>query len=263
VESFKNPSIIDNGDVNITMKKYNIIFASTIRDTEKYIKKGLDNINRCGQKFNDYALVIYENDSKDNTRSILQENKKDNYYYIFEDNVKQPLRTVRIANGRNKILDKVKELNKERYYDYLVLLDLDDINDSGKFVDSIESCFKYTEWDILTANQSSWYYDLWALRKKDDMEYDCWEKVRENPNVPDAEQQYVNSKFKNYPSSGLLEVDSAFGGAAIYKMSSIPDECRYEGSSSSGFETCEHVSFNTCLKRHGKSIYINTDFLTS
>jgi glycosyltransferase involved in cell wall biosynthesis len=246
------------------MKQSNIIFAGTVRNNETFLKDVLNHVDRCGQKFNDYAVVIYENDSKDKTRQILKEHKKDNYHYIFEDNVSAHQRTVRISNGRNKILDKARELNKEGYYHYLVMMDFDDINHSGRFVDTIESCFTYQNWDVLTANQSKWYYDLWALRKKGDMEYDCWQKARENSHEPDAENKYVHSKFRNYPiQEELLDVDSAFGGAAIYKISSIPEECRYEGSYSDGTERCEHVPFHECLKRNGKQIFINTKFLTS
>jgi hypothetical protein len=262
-EGFQTQTEKQSKDINAIMKGSNIIFASTIRNSGNYLKKALDDIDKCGNKFKSYALIIYENDSIDSTRNILQDNKKDNYHYLLEDDVKESRRTVRISNGRNKILDKVKEINRDDSYDYLVLLDLDDINHSGMFATSIDTCFKYDNWDVLTANQSTWYYDLWALRKKDDMEYDCWEKVRENTNIPDAEHVYVHSKFRNYPQGGLLEVDSAFGGAAIFKIRSIPDSCRYNGITSSGFETCEHVAFNRCLKEHGKSIYINTEFITS
>ena len=257
------------------MKKYNVIFSGTIRNVEKYIKKGLSDIDLCGQKFNDYAVILYENDSSDNTRSILQDLKKDNYHYIFEDGVKEKLRTKRLANGRNKVLDKMREINQNGYYDYLIILDMDDVNESGTFVDSIETCFEHENWDVLTGNQSGIYYDLWALRKKDDMEYDCWEKVRQHTHPglrfssktyydAFARDKYVYSKLKNYPQTReLLEVDSAFGGAGIYKIQSIPKGCRYVGNHANGKEKCEHVEFNECIKKNGGAIFINTRFLTS
>jgi len=243
------------------MKESSIIFTGTIRSVEKHIKKQLENIERCGQKFRSYAVILYENDSNDSTRKILEDNKKDNYYYIFEDNIREPSRTVRISNGRNKILDKVREINEDGSYDYMLMIDLDEVNQSGKFADTVESCFTYENWDMLSANQKGLYYDLWALRKEGDMEYDCWEKVRENSNNPEARDIYVDSKHKHYEPGELLEVSSAFGGAAIYKLDSIPEHCRYNGISSSGFETCEHVAFHTCLKESGKKMYINTSFL--
>jgi hypothetical protein len=246
------------------MKKYNVIFAGTIRNVEKYIEKGLFDIDQCGKKFNDYAVILYENDSNDKTRSILEQHKKENYHYIFEDNVSEPLRTKRLANGRNKILEKMQKINKDKYYHYFIMLDMDDVNQSGTFVNSIETCFEYENWDVLTGNQSQKYYDLWALRKKNDMDYDCWEKVKNHFFKIYAKYKYVDSKFKNYPrQEGLLEVDSAFGGAAIYKIESIPSQCKYVGTHANGNEKCEHVEFNECIKKNGGAIFINSAFLTS
>ena len=263
-ESFDDiqPSIISLSQSK--MKQYNVIFGATIRNVEPYIINGLKNIDLCGSKFNNYSVVIYENDSTDNTRKLLNDNKKDNYHYIFEDNVTENRRTMRLENGRNKILNKVRELNINNEYQYMIILDLDDINNSGMFVNSIESCFNYDEntWDVLTGNQTNMYYDLWALRKKDDMEYDCWEKVRENGHTNESIHTFVQSKYKRYQPGQLLEVDSSFGGIAIYKLSSIPNSCNYIGSLPDGNETCEHVLFNKCIKSNGGKIYINTDFYT-
>jgi hypothetical protein len=239
------------------MKNYNVIFAGTIRNVEKYIEKGLFDIDLCGKKFNDYAVILYENDSKDKTRSILEKHKKNNYYYIFEDNITEPLRTKRLTNGRNKILDKMREINKDQYYDYLIVLDMDDINHSGSFVDSIETNFDHKNWDVLTGNQTNRYYDIWALRKKNDIDYDYLQKIREDKLSSWLDWwcwfKYVTLKGKGKynRNEGLLEVDSAFGGAAIYKIKSIPSHCKYVGTHPDGHEKCEHVEFNECIKKNG------------
>ena len=73
---------------------------------------------------------------------------------------------------------------------------------------------------------------------------------------------WMYSKFKKYEPNELLEVDSAFSGIAIYKLASIPSYCNYVGKYPDGHEYCEHVEFNRCIKKSGKSIYINTSFLT-
>ena len=80
------------------MKDSTVVFGATVRNVEKYLKKNLDHIHNCGKKFKDYALVIYENDSNDNTKKILEDNKNDNYYYIF-DSTNESLRSKRIAYG--------------------------------------------------------------------------------------------------------------------------------------------------------------------
>ena len=262
------PTKFNKEEILTKMKKYSVIFGGTVRNSEQFIKQNLENINKCGSLFKNYSVVIYENDSSDNTRQILNDNKKNNYYYIFEDNIKESSRTKRLANGRNKVLNKIRELNKDKNYEYMIILDLDDINSYGKFVNTIYTCFLYDDWDVLTGNQSGNYYDIYALRKKNDVEYDCMKEVYNDMNktsisYTDAYNKWAVSKMKNYEQGKLLEVDSAFGGIAIYKLSSIPDTCEYKGNYDDGSDICEHVPFHKCLKDNGKKIYINTSFITN
>lgn len=253
-----------NKDPKTVMKSCNVIFAGTVRNVGPYLKKALHDIELCAQHFNDYAVVLYENDSEDDTRAIMLKYKKENYHYLLEDGVTEPTRTKRIAHGRNQIMEKIRKINRAGHYDYMIMLDLDDVNHSGMFVDTIATCFQYKDWDVLTANQTGTYYDLWALRKKGDMDHDCWMDVFQHPDDPDAVQKYVTSQLKHYPQQEqLLEVESAFGGAAVYRLASIPSRCAYVGSYEDGTQKCEHVEFNECIKRAGGRIYINTRFLTS
>lgn len=258
-------------DSNNIMKEYNIIIGGTCRNVETYIENIIIHIDKCGEKFKSYHFIVYENDSTDKTREILLQHKKINYTYIFEDNITEPLRTKRLANGRNKILDLARELNKNNDYEYLLLLDLDDVNRNGTFSTTIEKCFDEKinpeSWAVQTANQKGNYYDLWALRKKDDMEYDCWKTVNENLDDPNVIEKYVSSKIKSYYNETdeieLLPVDSAFGGSAIYNLNKIPLECKYVGHylSNENIEKCEHVELNECIKNNGGNLYINTQFL--
>jgi hypothetical protein len=235
------------------MKEYNVIFVGICRNVGNYIESNLQNIEKCAKKFNSFCVVIYENDSSDNTRELLQKNKKKNYHYIFEDNITEPRRTKRIERGRNKVLEKARELNKNNTYQFLVVLDLDEVNTKGEFVETIDTCFMKDDWDVLTANQQGIYYDLWALRNKD-LQYDCWKEIN------DKQPECCHYKIRYEPSQ-FIEADSAFGGAAIYKLTSIPESCKYNGEHSNGMEKCEHVDFNKCIRDNGGKIYINTSFI--
>lgn len=235
------------------MKKYNVIFAGTCRNVKSYIKKILGHIDNCGKKFNSYYLIVYENDSTDKTREILEKNKKSNYFYIFEDNIKEDRRTVRLERGRNLILDKVKELNKDNYYQYLIIIDLDNVNRNGTFVKTIDNCFDNEDWDVICANQKQRYYDTYALRYND-LTYDCGAK---RP----AHGKKCEKIMIKFPPNKRIDVDSAFGGIAIYKLSSIPNHCKYNGKYDDGDEKCEHVDFNKCIKDSRKKIVIDTNFI--
>ena len=155
-----------NNELKNKMKQYNVIFAGCCRSVEPFIKNILEHIEECGKKFNNYSVIIYENDSTDKTRQILNENKRDNYYYILENNILEPKRTKRLERARNIILNKAREINKNKYYQYLILLDMDEANDKGTFVKTIDNCFLTDDWDVMTSNQNGRYYDLWALRNK-------------------------------------------------------------------------------------------------
>ena len=250
------------------MKQYNVIFAGTCRNVEPHIGKILDCIDRCGQKFKSYQVVVYENDSTDRTRKIMTEHKKSNYHYLLEDGITEPRRTVRLQNARNQIMDKVRELNVNGEYEYLILLDLDDVNKQCQFVSSMDSNFIHAtdSWDVMTANQrDDIYYDIWALRKKNVLEYDFWKQ--EALANDESSKQEIMDKLKpvwnrQFITDTLTEVDSAFGGAAIYKLSAIPDECKYVGMHEDvDREKCEHVEFNRCIQKNGGKLFINRDFV--
>jgi hypothetical protein len=265
-EYFTEQETIENQATD-KMKQYNVIFGGIVKDVEPYIENALKNIDKCGSKFKSYSVVIYENDSTDNTRKILLENKKDNYHYFLEDGITEPHRTIRLASCRNKLIEKVKEINKNGEYTYLILLDMDDRNSSGTFVKSIETCFKYNtdEWDVLTCNQKIMYYDTWPLRKKDTIDYDCWGEYFKTSSEDKKKEIKKNINNTVFEKNGLLEVDSAFGGIAIYKIKSLHN-CKYVGEYKNneypehGNQKCEHVDFHKCIKENGGKLFINTEF---
>lgn len=243
----------DSKQVLLKMKKYSVVFGGTCRNNEKHIGQILDNIEKCGKKFKDFKVVIYENDSKDKTRDILLSKKKDNYIYILENDIKESRRTKRLEIGRNKILDTIRTINTEFQYQYFINMDLDDVNYDGNFIETIETCFieDVDKWDALFANQKKDYYDIWALRKEKFFNEDYALSEQSNKILDDR---------PNLPEGKFISVNSAFGGISIYKLSSIPTQCNYVGSYPSEHEKCEHVEFNECIKNNGGKLYINTSF---
>jgi len=241
-----------------------IIIAGCCINVERYIKKNLFIMDEIGKQFKDYKIIIYENDSTDNTRKILMENKKEHYEYIFEDGVNIPNRTMRIAHCRNKLLEKI-----DTSYDYLLMLDLDDVLYSGKLIDTIKTCFYYKieQWDAMFANCSKTYYDIFALRKKKYLTSCCWNDANllKSKGTPHkiAYELCINKFIIHYPPEHeLISVLSAFGGAGLYKMKSIIG-CKYDGYEKNHItgEICEHVTFNQALIHKGCKLYINPKML--
>jgi hypothetical protein len=58
------------------------------------------------------------------------------------------------------------------------------------------------------------------------------------------------------PTENWIEVDSAFGGLAIYKSYTLL-EARYAGKSESGDVICEHVPLHDNIRSQGYRIFIN------
>jgi hypothetical protein len=201
---------------------------------------------------------------------ILNNNKKENYHYIFEDNVQEPSRTKRLARGRNLIIQEMREENKRRPMQYLIMLDLDDVNTNGFFVDTIDTCFEYdpATWDVLCANQRTYYYDLWALRKPGLIDGDVWKDKEYKPDRSDFPH------FKIPYQDGLVSVESAFGGIAVYRIAAIPSTAKYIGNYNPNIpygkcffwfmkqfhEKCEHVEFNEEIFESGGRLFINSRF---
>jgi hypothetical protein len=79
--------------------------------------------------------------------------------------------------------------------------------------------------------------------------------------IPDENiKKYVYPNI-NFGNKLLIPVKSAFGGTALYKLSSIPSYCKYNGTHPTGEEKCEHVDFHKCIGNAGGKIYINTKFI--
>ncbi len=251
------------------MNESKIIIIGAMRNNEVYLNNVLNNIISIGKLFKDYKVIIYENDSMDNTKNMLKRyvNENNKIEVRSESNLdkKYKYRTERLAYIRNKLLNYV--LEKYRNYDYLLNMDMDDVNSTTDIVDTFHNIFTYNNeiWDIQTIHQRKSYYDIWAYRKTGLIEYDCWYRIRkEVAHGMPYEVSYENNvtKFqKPYTLiNGLIPVISAFGGAAIYKIPKLLEarsDAKYIGLNKYG-EICEHVSFHETLKNnYNAKIFIN------
>jgi hypothetical protein len=219
--------------------------------------------------------VIYENDSEDHTAKILEYFKRTHpsFDYISEHGVDRQFhhRPERIAHGRNRLLEYIRQ--SQTTYDYMIMIDLDSVLELYHN-DQLKELFKHdvNTWDVLTANCVGRYYDIWALRfdysvwdseihgslwKSGAVDYDCWVKVR----FLGDKKKYIADNQIQIPADGpLIPVNSAFGGFGIYKMSSI-QECMYSANVAQTV-TCEHVEFHRQLKeRNGARIFICPSFI--
>jgi hypothetical protein len=183
------------------------------------------------------------------------------------------LGTRRIAHCRNHLLELARADIPS--FDYYLVVDVDCASSSRFTVDSFLSNFIYplSSWAIMTASQTDFYYDLWALRSWPTMSFDFIERARQSSLIFRAWQsacdRLISMHTKGIPRHHpLIDVESAFGGAAIYNAQYLSDECVYNGWMDHGLwffrQQCEHVSFNQCVRQKagGGKVFINPRFQT-
>jgi glycosyltransferase involved in cell wall biosynthesis len=107
----------------------NILICGVVKNASKYLEKSIKLCIKTGELFKNCKIIIYENNSTDNTKNILQEHiDNPNFKIIMEDipneDIKKhskvwaytqitgsdhPCRMEQIANARNKVVSECKK----------------------------------------------------------------------------------------------------------------------------------------------------------
>lgn len=245
-----------------------ILVVGLLCNAEKSIINEITRFKNSLSDFNEISFYLVESDSYDSTTSKLNflKSNNNNFDFISLGELKKimPERIERLTYCRNKYLDYINK--NEIKYDYVIVADFDNINNKLN-KKSINSCWvNGNNWDCCTANQSKLYYDIYALRLKGFCESDIWKDAIKLSNIFGeyyAFHMYSLSKMlKINRNSGLIEVESAFGGLAIYNTDCLID-IKYDYKNSNGDIICEHVILNQQIKKKGCRIVINTNLINS
>lgn len=228
------------------VKFESVVIVGTAKNIGSYVPKITKKIEDVLTLFKRGHVILYENDSTDDTLQLLQ---KWGRAKILSEKGITGKRTHVLAHARNVLLEEALQLDTE----YIIVMDLDDVNLNLTKESVLTSLHNpETDWAVMGANQEWNYYDLWALRTFDDWTpCDIWN---------DAGCKIVK---KNIPTRDpLLHVKSCFGGFAVYKTKYLHG-CTYDGILNETGEKCEHVSLNTCITDKGGKIYINPKMINS
>lgn len=242
-------------------KNEKIIICGVCKNVAPALANMMQKIESLGKSFKDYRVIIYENNSTDNTAEILKNWKRKNSKVIlFSENLSSqeahnrtrahalrdqaPNRMEMIAYGRNKTLERAldPEFND---FNFIIMTDMD--FSTGWDIKGVLSCFHINaEWDCMTANgidHSGNYYDRYTYR--DERFILGAELIGE-----EFWQEYYRTPFKIEPNSGLRKVIAAFGGIAVYKKEAIKN-CRSSGYVTQDLEKLmDHLINNVMPKNH-------------
>ncbi len=239
-----------------TLASSSIIVCGIARDCGRNLKKNIKVIDMLCNLAKEYQVIIFENDSTDNTKQVLKDWKdnRPNVYVSLNDfnqltipkkekGLKiNPLfscsRIEKMAKYRNFYLDYIEQNNIVG--DYVVVLDLD-VNKI--FINGLIQSFSFiNDWDAITANGYSRAFSSRFRRRYHDT-YALIEQGKAT--IPKKEEDIVGDQYrlaKLVPGMPLIPVLSAFGGLTIYRREAI-NGCRY-GVLKNNDETIE------CLTEH-------------
>lgn len=241
-----------------------VLVVGTVRNCAERVGA---QIARMGAALGGFARVqwlLIESDSTDASVSRLQElaGRDGDFSYISLGALRErmPLRTERIAYCRNAYLDQIRTNERYAAVEFVVVADFDDVN-SLLTGEAVASCWRRDDWHVCAANQRGHYYDIWALRHADWSPNDCWEQyrflTRHGLSHARAWSACVRARMLHIsPEAQWIEVDSAFGGLAIYRKAAL-QHGQYVGSDAQGGECCEHVALHHELRAQGCRIFIN------
>ncbi len=235
------------------IKELRVAICGLARDIERQLPRLRYRIEKLGECFADYRVVLVENDSEDETCALLSEwAAGDDRVHVSSERigarrwgqVRDQGRTRAMAEYRNRYLDQVA--SNCAHFDVVVVLDTDSF--AGFSLEGIAHSFAQSGWDCMTSNgllvpphgappAEHFFFDSFPFR----------EPGQQGPGDADK----INTlEFRR--GQALVRLDSAFGGLAIYQMKGILSGARYSG------EDCEHVCFHQALAEKGAGrLYLN------
>lgn len=218
------------------MNKINetVLICGIVKNCARNLNLNLNHAIKTGEIFKDYRIIIYENNSTDNTKIILNNFKSNSKFIIKSEDIdlknktnfelwaytkitgsNHPCRIELISNARNKVIDVINNSDFNDF-SYVIWIDMDsngwDINGI------INSLLNKQAWDVVYANNPQKYYDIYALR---DARH-CF-----GPEIIGELFWNQLPNFKINPNNNLIPVYSAFGGLGIYKKEIFKDNRFY------------------------------------
>lgn len=198
--------------------------CGTVRNCEPFLNKIFENMELIGSLFDDYIIILYYDESTDDTLNIMKRYQEINSKFLFYVNqgTLLPYRTFRLALGRNFCMDAIR-LNYSNY-EYFIMMDCDDRCAKNINLNIIKLYLFRDDWDCLSFMHPDGYYDSWALSIYPYIA-SCFIYNKGTTSAVDK----INRIAKKIRKNSLIKCSSAFNGLAIYRTNKFIN-CRYNGS---------------------------------
>jgi hypothetical protein len=249
-------------------KHSTLIIGGLLRDVGDIIPIIQHKIYQITPLFQDYKIVLMENDSSDNTRALLMNwHDQDDHVIVYGCGVNQRdpcemkftmksdsfdrgvYRMKKMVHLRNTLLNYIKTLQG----DYVLMWDLDGM--SIVFPEGVCSAVDRFDRDstlsAVCANGFRYRTFLPAY-------FDCYAHIDINDKpVADNSLSHLSNdivKIFTYShhtvSDPPLQVDSCFGGCTLYRHAHLlPEKVQYDSFDEKGNIYCEHTGLCKTLKK--------------
>lgn len=242
-----------------------MLVVGTVRNCSKTLRKVLRTLQRellaVGR---DPEFFLVESDSDDSTVDQLKElsSTQANFRFVSLGNLKVslPERIPRIAFCRNVYLEELERLNHaEDKFNHLVVADFDEVNSKIQFPQN--SNWLFSDQSVFCANQFGRYYDIFALRAsgwvEEDYRLTIQKHLSDGARPLHAYLQAVAQKQVHIqPGNKPFEVQSAFGGLAIYPTKVLAGLRYAPQTLEELLHECEHVSLSKSIWSKGTKVMI-------
>lgn len=237
-----------------------IIIASLVRDVEKNIPQIIEKVESLGKYFENYIVLIVENDSEDHTRQLLFKWREANpRVQILGCGVNNPEtcklpktpktighqvnlpRLKKMATLRNIYLDYIRDYLDPQDWPYTAIWDLDSLSvvyEDG-FLHSLGAISKNQDVGVVCANgiyqwgAFTYFYDALAYLEKGEV-FHIDDHMAHN--IRHGVMESIGERGDDFH-----EVDSCFSGFAIYKT---PELVKSKYDLPEEQMLCEHVALH-------------------
>lgn len=252
----------------VLLSQSSVLFVGLARNCALKVGRSIEKMLELGQLWARADYLIITNDNSDDTELAITATRlreMGGKLHVLDGLAEKiSSRTERLAYARNEGLRAMWAM--EQVPQYLIMMDMDGVNDElitgDAFLAAIASA--PDNWAGLFANQTTHYYDIYALRKRGWCTINIgwlelwaqllpWRWIAKT--VVGARQVSIP---RHAPS---IEVESAFGGFGLYKTKYL-DDCHYCGTKFRR-DICEHVAFHRSVCKKGIKLYILPSLLNS
>lgn len=234
-----------------------VILTCISRDDYYGLSVNRFQLEELGRAFKDYRIIITENDSSNAYRKTLEDWARSNSKVKIISktfNLKKRPHLGFLGRMRNYYID---EIRKEEYADFerVIIFDMD-VSHRWPIESIVSSsvvrsdrfgvrCFHIYE-------QGYVHRDVLAFRSKKYLPEFHFSSYPQSV-APETLQQVHKISREWYKMQYSPDVDSCFGGMAVYSRSALM-ECKHDPER----QDCEHLGLNECLKEKEYSVILDT-----